>query len=253
MVPRRRAQPRLEPVALPLSPERVPVRGPARGERPARQAGPGVRAAGHGRVRRRPLLDRRGALREGRPGDVLMSVQVTNAGPTPSPCTCCRPPGSATPGRGRRTRRGRSWADRRGVGRGAPPVPRRARAAGRRRARRRAADAAVLRERDQHRAPVRRRRRPAVPEGRHQRPRRARRDTVNPDRAGRKCAFWYQLDGRAGRDRRAAAAAASGGRPSRRPRWDRLRRRGRRRRRAEADEFYAELDPGGRLGRTRRW
>ena len=72
-------------------------------------------------------------------------------------------------------------------------------------------DAAVLRERDQHRAPVRRDLRHAVPEGRHQRPRRsAALPTVNPDQRGTKCAFWYQADGRAGRDRRAAAAAASG-------------------------------------------
>ena len=45
----------------------VPLRAPADGERPPRQAGPGVRTAGHRGVRR-PLLGGRGALREGRTG-----------------------------------------------------------------------------------------------------------------------------------------------------------------------------------------
>ena len=67
VVPRRRAQPRLEPLALPLPAARLPVRGPARRERPARQVRPGVRAARHRGVRRRPVLDRRGGLRQGRP------------------------------------------------------------------------------------------------------------------------------------------------------------------------------------------
>ena len=45
--------------------------------------------------------------------DLLMTVQVTNAGPRPRRCTCCRPPGSVTPGRGTWTRPSRScgrWA-----------------------------------------------------------------------------------------------------------------------------------------------
>ena len=66
VVPRRRPQPRLEPLALPLPAACVPLRASAGGERPARQAGPGIRAAGHRRLRRRPLLGGRGALREGR-------------------------------------------------------------------------------------------------------------------------------------------------------------------------------------------
>ena len=36
--------------------------------------------------------------------------------------------------------------------------------------------------------------------------------TVNPERPGTKCAFWYQVRVAAGRDRRAAAAAAARGR-----------------------------------------
>ena len=67
VVPRRHPEPRLEPLALPLSAARLPVRRPAGGERAARQARPGVRAARHGRVRRRPLLDLRSRLRQGRP------------------------------------------------------------------------------------------------------------------------------------------------------------------------------------------
>ena len=77
-------------------------------QRPAGQARPGVRAARHRRVRRRPVLDRRGRLRQGRPhrpahggpGDQRRA-------PTPPRCTCSRPCGSATPGPGRRTRPGR--------------------------------------------------------------------------------------------------------------------------------------------------
>ena len=43
-----------------------PVRGPHRGERPPLQARARVRADRHRHLRRRPLLDRRGPLREGR-------------------------------------------------------------------------------------------------------------------------------------------------------------------------------------------
>ena len=73
VVPRRAPEPRVEPLALPLSAGRVPLRRPRRRERAPRQARPRVRAARHGRVRRRPLLDRRGRLREARsarPADV---------------------------------------------------------------------------------------------------------------------------------------------------------------------------------------
>ena len=56
----------LEPLALPLPAGGVPLRRPDRRERPPGQARPGVRAARHRRLRRRPLLDRRGRLRQGR-------------------------------------------------------------------------------------------------------------------------------------------------------------------------------------------
>ncbi len=65
VVPRGAAQPRAPALALPLPAGAVPVRGPRRRERPARQAPARVRADRHRRVRRRPLLDRGGHLRQG--------------------------------------------------------------------------------------------------------------------------------------------------------------------------------------------
>ena len=61
------AQPRLAALALPLPAGRVPLRRPGRRERPARPARPRVRAAGHRRVRRRPLLGGRRRPRQGGP------------------------------------------------------------------------------------------------------------------------------------------------------------------------------------------
>ena len=71
VVPRRGSQPRLEPLALPLSTGGFPVRRPDRRKRPARAARAGVRAPRHRCVRRGPLLDRRGRLREGQAGRPL--------------------------------------------------------------------------------------------------------------------------------------------------------------------------------------
>ena len=68
VVPGRPAQPRVEPVALPLSAGGVPVPGAHRRQRPPGPLPARVRADGHRRVRRRQVLDHRGALREGRPG-----------------------------------------------------------------------------------------------------------------------------------------------------------------------------------------
>ena len=72
-------------------------------------------------------------------------------------------------------------------------------------------------------------------------------DTVNPERTGTKCAFWYKVTLGARRNGRAAAPAAppADGRPARRPtalgaEFDQVMAA----RRAEADEFYAELTPG---------
>ena len=77
----------------------VPENG-RRDQLPAR-----IRAARHRRVRRRPVLDRRRQLRQGRPdrpADDRPGHQ-RRAGRR-RPCTCCRPPGSATPGPGMRAR-----------------------------------------------------------------------------------------------------------------------------------------------------
>ena len=49
-------------------PGRVPLSGPDRCQRPPEPVRARVRTAGHRRVRRRPVLDHRGALRESRPG-----------------------------------------------------------------------------------------------------------------------------------------------------------------------------------------
>ena len=163
VVPRRRAQPRLEPVALPLPAGGVPVRGPASTRT----------AAGASYEPEYELLDT-GAFDDDRywiievhyakadPDDLLMSIQVTNAGP-----------GRRHPARaahrlvpqhlvlGRRRARGPGW--RRPAAASVavrPPVPGRAGAARPRPGPDGAApDAAVLRERDQHRAAVRRPRR----------------------------------------------------------------------------------------------
>ena len=60
-------EPCLEPVALSLPAGRVPVSGPDRPERVPEPAAARVRADRHRSIRRRPVLDRRGALRQGRP------------------------------------------------------------------------------------------------------------------------------------------------------------------------------------------
>ena len=74
--------------------------------------------------------------------------------------------------------------------------------------------------------------------------------TVNPERVGTKAAFWYRLDGRARRDRRAAAApapaasAATASTRLRRRRWRPRERRGRRvLRRAHAGRRTATTRP----------
>ena len=204
------AEPRLEPVALPLpAAARSRTRTWSRRTAGAGGCDAGVRAARHRRVRRRPLLDRRGRLRQGRPDDLLMTVRVTNAGPEPTPCTCCRPlwfrntwsweaDGAAGP----------QLAAAAAPCVGRPPVPRRARTGRRRRTGRRPARA-VLRQRDQHRAAVR-----GAPA--HAATRRTASTTTwstapppsTRRSAGTKAAFWYRLTVAPGETGRAAAAAA---------------------------------------------
>ena len=68
MVPRRAAQQRLAPLALPLPAGGVPVRATwSRRTRGARKLEPEYELLDTGDLRRRPLLDRRGPLREGGP------------------------------------------------------------------------------------------------------------------------------------------------------------------------------------------
>ena len=117
------------------------------------------------------------------------------------------------------------------------------------RPRRRGAAAAVLRERDQRRAAVfGRRGRHAVPQGRHQRPRRGRRRDGEPraDRAP-SAPCWYQLDG--ARRARPSSCGCGCGRlptpPTARP-GPRSARRSTRcwpSAQQEADEFYARAHP----------
>ena len=188
MVPRRRAQPRLEPLALPLPAGGVPVRRPDRRERPAGQARPRVRAARHRRLRRGPLLDRRGRLRQGRPdrpADDRAGHQ--RRARTPRRCTCCRRRGSATRGR---------WdvdaAEAAAAGR-APtaPSPSTTRSsascellAGARPGRHARRPLLFCENETNDARLYGSATEPAVPEGRHQRPRRRRaRATVNPDAA----------------------------------------------------------------------
>ena len=175
VVPRRAAEPRVEPLALPLSAARVPLRRPRRRERAPRQARSGVRAARHRRLRRGPLLDRRGRLREGRsarhPDDGPRHERGAGGGHDP------RAPDGVVPqhvGLGARRREAAAPRGRRVSRRHRPSVPRPARA------RRRAdgperAEAPLLRQRDELGQAVRHRVRQPDAEGRDQRPRRRRR------------------------------------------------------------------------------
>ena len=81
MVPRRAAEPRVEPLALPLPPAAVPLCRPGRRERPARKFDPeyelldtGVFESGHYWITEVDYV-------KADPTDLLMVVRVTNAGP----------------------------------------------------------------------------------------------------------------------------------------------------------------------------
>ena len=123
-----------------------------------------------------PLLRRRRRVRQGRARGRADADHRAQPGPGRGrPCTCCRPCGSATPGRGAGRRQAGAA---RGAGRAGPvrrggdardARPPLAALPGR-------APAAVHRERDQRRAPVRQPEPVAVRQGRHRPLRRARRD-----------------------------------------------------------------------------
>ena len=80
---------------------RLSLYRPRPGEPPPRQGPARIRAGRYGRLRRRPLLRRRGRVRQGRPDRPGHSPERhqprSRAG---AACTCCRRCGSATPGPG---------------------------------------------------------------------------------------------------------------------------------------------------------
>ena len=253
----------------------VPVRGPDRGRTRARsKLRARVRAPRHRRLRRRPLLDRRGPLRQGDPDRHPDADHGrATAGPRRRPSTSCRRCGSATNGRGTRAAP-------------QPELRRAARTAGR--SWRRTPSSATTRSRS---GPAPDGSRPTLlfcenetnlrPDLRRRRRRRRTRRTAStttsstaPRRStrtatGTKAAAWYRVDGRrparppssgcgcqAGREPRAVGRRGRAAAPRReaRPRptcWairstafdDHARAR------READEFYAALR---RDGATRR-
>ncbi len=244
MVSRRAPEPRLEPVALPLSAAGVPVRRAPRRERSPGQgwtrstscstrASSTTTATGSSRsTTRRPIHT-----------IVLMSVRVTNAGPetetlhvlptglVPQHVVARRAPPSAP-----------RCALRRPARRDRPSVPRPARAASPTRGPTVSPRRALLRQRDEQRTPLR------IPV-RDRAPRRtpstitssaARRDPA-PIR-GTKTSFWYRATVDSGRDRLLPGSAPTAAAGAHRPPGAATRRSSQ----AgfeEADEFYAELTP----------
>ena len=189
------------------------------------------------------------------PDDLLMTVQVdqrrTGGGQR---CTCCRRPGSATPGPGTPAQaKPVLAADGDGPGPDRAPVPWHAGADRRHRAGWRRTGAAVLRERDQHRAAVRR----AAPS----RPTRRTASTTtwsaapppstrNAPAPSARSGTRSSVAGRRDRPSSGCGCAPLPARPGR-PAADAAPRRSGRRLRPgdarcagrEADEFYAELTP----------
>ena len=82
VVSRRVAEQRLAALAIPLSTGGVPIRAADRGEpRQRSRVRARVRAARHRRLRRRPLLERRGPLRQGDADRHPMRIVVRNRAP----------------------------------------------------------------------------------------------------------------------------------------------------------------------------
>ena len=212
VVPRRHPQPLLPEVALPLPAARLPLRRPGRGERPTRPDPARVRAARHRHLRRGPLLEDRGDLRQGRPDRPLPPDPRHQRGSGRSdPARAAAPvvPRHLVVGRPPRRRRtiqvdggpdGDLIADhpRAGTYRlAAAPGPDGVRP-----------DAAVLRQRDQQPADLRRRgRRRAYPKDAHQRPRGRRRRHGEPGADRHEVRLVVPRRGPGRRDPRAAAAA----------------------------------------------
>ena len=235
---------------------RVPLRRPDRRERPPGQARPRVRAARH----RAPSTttatgSSRSTTPRPTPTDLLMTVARA---PTPVPrrprSTCCRPSGSATPGRGTSTRPSRRWP---------PPATGRieidhpflgdARAAGRRRTRRRRARRCCsARTRPTRPGSTATAPRHRLPQGRHQRPRRQRAATPStPTGSGTKAAFWYRSTVAPGAtvELRLRLRPAGAEAPQRRPRPGRRLRRGRGAAPGRGRRVLRRADPGRRRRR----
>ena len=214
VVPRRDAEPLLEPLALPLSAGRVPVRAARRRERGARQARSRVRAARHRHLRRRPLLDRRGrTTRRPTRSTSCSRCEVTNAGPDEDtlhvlPTAWYRNTwawevdgddarAAAAEGRRRIETEHPFLGPLELVADDGPDGER--------------ARAPLLRQRDERRAAVRQRRARAYPKDGINDHVVSGAETVNPERVGHEGGVPLPRHGRAGRDRRAARAAAAGG------------------------------------------
>ena len=209
----RRAERGLAQVAVPLPAGGVPLRGPRLDERSALQAGAGVRAPGHRRLRRRALLGRRGGVRQGvadRHPDAHPGPQPgPGGGHAPRPSDAVVPQHVVVGSRGRQADavgRARWRRDRRD-----PPGPRRLPPRGGIRAGRDQALPGVLRERDQPRTHRWRPGRHAVPQGRHQRPRRRWRSDGRSERQGDEGGGLVPADRSRRWQRRTAAAAAQAG------------------------------------------
>ena len=215
MVPRRRPQPRLERWRYHYPQRAFPYATAGRRERPRTgPPRPRVRAARHRRLRRRPLLDRRGRLRQGRPDRPADAHpgQERRAGGRHAP----RPADAVVPqhvvvgrrrpqaGAARPTAPATVAVDHADLG--ALELRGRDRAAGR------APPALLFCENETNAArlfdgPGHH----AVPQGRHQRPRgRTARRPSTPTGEGTKAAAWYEVEVDAGRHGRAAPAADRG-------------------------------------------
>ena len=258
MVPRRRAQPRLEPLALPLpAGARSRTRTSAPRTAGAASTTRSTNCSTPGRSTRTGTGSSRCTTPRPSPTDLLMSVQVTNAGPDPDtlhvlPTAWFRNTWSWEPGRPRPelaatgdTTRARSRHPFLGeLELLAAPGP----------------DGTAPRllfceNETNTAAPVRRRRGHAVPQGRHQRSRRDR----GADRRTRLSAVPSARPGTAStvapgatvelRLRLRPAGSGRTLRPALGPEFEQRRQA----RRAEADEFYAELTPAGRVAGRGAW
>ena len=106
LLPRQHAHPLVHEVAVQVPAGGVPLHRPGRDQRAAQPAGVGVRAAGHRRLRRGPLLRRVGRIRQGGArGHPDPHHASATAARRRRRCTCCPRCGSATPGPGARRRR----------------------------------------------------------------------------------------------------------------------------------------------------